>query len=183
MIRRADQLSALGSPVRWAVTECLSVHGPSSVRELAARLGRLAESLYYHVRLLVKVGLVVVDHERKAARRSEAVYRLVAPRLMVDPKRRSAEFLSALAGTCATLLRQTEREHRAAVGRGGLALAGSGRNIMVRRGTVRLNRAGLAALNRALDGVLGVLEKHRDTRAGDPYAVTLVLTPLSASAE
>ena len=31
VIRRADQLAALGSPVRWAVAESLSVYGPSSV--------------------------------------------------------------------------------------------------------------------------------------------------------
>jgi predicted transcriptional regulator len=178
VIRRADQLAALGSPVRWAIAESLSVHGPSSVGELAERLGRAPESLYYHIRALSRVGLVLLDHKRKAARRSEAVYRLVAPRLVVESKQRSAKYAEALADTCATLLRQTERSYRAAAARSGLKVAGAARNVMVRRVTMRLNRKGLLAVNRALADLMVVLDKYKDAKPGDPHAITLVFTPL-----
>ncbi len=175
VIRRAEQLAALGSPVRWAIGESLSVHGPSSVGELADRLDRVPESLYYHVRALVDVGLVLVDHRRKATRRSEAVYRLVAPRLVLDPLQRSAKYIEALAETCATLLRQTERSYRAAVAKGGITLSGPRRNLMGRRATVRLSRKGLSELNRALESVYDVLDRYKDAQSGDLHSLTMVL--------
>ena len=64
VIRRAEQLASLSSPVRSRIVESLSVHGPSSVREIAERLGRLPESLYYHLRPLVEVGIVVLKEKQ-----------------------------------------------------------------------------------------------------------------------
>ena len=178
VIRRADQLAALGSPVRWAIAESLSVHGASSVRELADRVNRPPEALYYHIRELVRVGLVLLDHQRPGKRRPEAVYRLAAPRLVVDRKQRSPAYLQALADSCATLLRLTERNYRAAVDRGEFVLAGPSRNLMVRRHTVRLSREGLAWLNESLSQLAKGLDERKHNAKDDAYGLTIVLTRL-----
>jgi DNA-binding transcriptional ArsR family regulator len=176
VIRRAEQLVALASPVRCRIVDALSASGPSSVRQIAARLGRKPESLYYHIRALVDVGLVVSREKRRVGRRAEAVYQLVAPRLIIDPKQRTAAYADALAGTCAALLRLTARNYRAAIDRGDFVLDGARRNLMVRRCIARLDRAGLARLNRYLEGIGDLAEKRE---AGQTIALTVVLTQLA----
>ena len=182
VIRRADQLAALNSPVRARIVESLSAHGPSSVREIADRLGRLPESLYYHLRPLVNVGIVVFKEKRKVRRRAEAVYQLAARRLVIDPRQRSKEYIEALAGTCSAVLRLADRNYRAAIDRGGFALDGPRRSLMVRHYTLRLNRAGLSRLNRLLDGVAEMYDGQDGAEGDDPYSVTIVLSQLQSGA-
>jgi len=179
VIRRVEQLAALSSPVRSQIVESLSVHGPSSVRQIADRLDRLPESLYYHLRPLVEVGIVVLKEKRKVRRRTEAVYQLAARRLVIDPRQRSDAYIEALARTCSALLRLAERNYQAAVKQGGFALAGSRRSLMARHYTLRLSRARLAQLNRLLDRVAGMYGRQEDANEGDPYCVTIVLSKLT----
>ena len=183
VIRRAEQLVALASPVRCRIVDTLSAGGPSSVRQIAARLGRKPESLYYHIRALVDVGLVISKGKRRVGRRAEAVYQLVAPRLIIDPRQRTTAYADALAETCATLLRLTARNYRATIDRGDFVLDGARRNLMVRRYIARLDRAGLARLNRHLDGIAALSEDHKDARAAETFGLTLVLTQLAGKPE
>ena len=180
VIRRVEQLAALSSPARCRIAETLSAYGPSSVREIAARIDRVPESLYYHVRALEKVGLVVLDGRRKAGRRQEAVYRLVAPRLVADRKQRSIAYKDALARSCDAFMRLASRDHRAAIDRGFLALDGPRRNLSVRRRTARLSPTDLARLNRLIDRAFDLLEKRDQTDGGERCGLTVVLTPLTA---
>lgn len=164
--------------MRWRIVEAFAVHGPGSVRELATRTGRKSESLYYHVRALLDVGLLVHESTRSTGRRCEAVYRLVALRLLADRKQRSSAFKEALCRSCEAFLRLTARDHRAAVDRGDFVFEGPSRNLAVRRHTASLSREGLRKLNRLLDRIAEVLDGHDDATTGDAYVVTLVLTRL-----
>ncbi|MGB2986468.1 MAG: helix-turn-helix domain-containing protein [Phycisphaerae bacterium] len=179
VMRRAEQLAALSGPIRWRIVEILSVHGPSSVRQLATRIHRKPESLYYHMRALVDVGLVVLDSTRKVTRRTEAVYRLMAPRLVVDRKQRSRPYKEALCRSCEAFLRLTARDHRSAVERGDFAMEGMLRNLMVRRHTARLTRDGLRQLNQLLDRVGNLLDEQDNEDLSNTYAVTIVLSQLA----
>jgi DNA-binding MarR family transcriptional regulator len=178
VIRRADQLAALSSPTRWQVVEALSVQGPGSVRDLAARTGRKPVSLYYHVRALLDVGLVVQDTTRHTGRRAEAVYGLVAPRLIADRNQTSPAHKEALCRSCEAFLRLAARDHRAAVERGDLVFEGPQRNLMVRRQAVKLRPQALKKANRLLDRVAAELDRLSDPEAPDTHAVTVVLTRL-----
>ena len=79
---RARFLEALASPARLEVVEGLQVVGPSSVAELARRLGRAADALYYHLRELERAGVVEVCGRTPAPRghggRRGAIYRIAA---------------------------------------------------------------------------------------------------------
>ena len=50
--------AALISPVRQELLSALGLHGPCSVRELAAQLGRQPTALYYHLQILEKAGAI-----------------------------------------------------------------------------------------------------------------------------
>ena len=87
-----------------------------------------------------------------------------------------------MAGTCSAILRLAERNYRASVDRGGFALDGPQRSLMIRRYAPRLDRAGLAQLNRLLDRTAELHDGHDgqdEGKGGDVYAVTIVLSQLS----
>lgn len=179
ILRRPDQVTALASPVRCQIVDCLTVHGPSSVREVAQRMGRKPESLYYHVKALVAVGLVLLQSTRTVNRRREAVYKVVAPRLVADRKLRSRAYKKALARTGEAVLRLAAREHRAAVEHGNTPVEGPRRVLSLRRHSARLTPASLEKLNRRLDHIFDLLDKCDDPKADGTFAVTIALAPVS----
>ncbi len=179
VLRRPDQVAALASPVRCQIVDCLTVHGPSSVREVAARMSRTPESLYYHVKALVAAGLVLLQSTRKVNRRREAVYKVVAPRLIADRKKRSLAYKEALARTGEVFLRLAAREHRAAVECGDVPVEGPRRVLSLRRHSARLTPASLERLNRHLDHIFDLLDKCDDPKADGTFAVTVALSPVS----
>jgi DNA-binding transcriptional ArsR family regulator len=82
-IDRADQLKALGHPLRLRVLELLGEHETELTnRELADRLGVDPGHLHFHVRMLLGAGLI----ERAAGGKGrEKPYRAVAARITVAP--------------------------------------------------------------------------------------------------
>jgi|ERR1017187_7652657 predicted transcriptional regulator len=59
VVRNEKQLAALASSARPEIVDVLSQMGTVSVAELASALGRPADSLYYHLKVLKEIGLVV----------------------------------------------------------------------------------------------------------------------------
>lgn len=83
-IGRAEQLKALGHPLRLRVLEVLGESGEQLTnRELAIRLGVDPGHLHFHVRMLANAGLIErVD----GGRRREKPYRAVAAQIRVAPE-------------------------------------------------------------------------------------------------
>ena len=108
-MRRLDELRALRSPLRQDIVLVLESVGPSSVAEIAERLGRSTHSLYYHVRQLERAGLVRTHEVRSTGRRDETVYALVSKGLVIDQRQRSQPFLEALGEMYSAALRRAER--------------------------------------------------------------------------
>ena len=178
VIDRPRQIAALAAPLRGRIVDDLAGNGPSSVTEIAARLGQRPEALYYHVRSLIKVGLVVLDSKRRSGRRWEAVYRLVAPRLKIDRRRRSKAFTRACADLCAANLRAAARDYRAALEDGSCTMEGPAPNLLIRRHVTHLDADGLRRLNEHLTAIADLLEKANRSGSGDLMGLTVVLTPL-----
>ena len=84
-IERAEQLKALGHPLRLRVLEMLGGEGeePLTNRELADRLGVDPGHLHFHVKMLVRAGLI----ERAGGGKGrEKPYRSVATTVRVGPE-------------------------------------------------------------------------------------------------
>jgi DNA-binding transcriptional ArsR family regulator len=83
-IERAEQLKALGHPLRLRVLEMLGGEGeePLTNRELAQRLGVDPGHLHFHVKMLLRAGLI----ERAGGGKGrEKPYRSVATTVRVAP--------------------------------------------------------------------------------------------------
>jgi DNA-binding transcriptional ArsR family regulator len=84
-IERAEQLKALGHPLRLRVLEMLGTEGeePLTNRELAQRLGVDPGHLHFHVKMLLRAGLI----ERAGGGKGrEKPYRSVATTVRVAPQ-------------------------------------------------------------------------------------------------
>src|SRR5213075_1958557 len=77
-ISRIDQMRVLSSPARQELLDVLARMGSVSLTELGAVLGRPADGLYYHVRLLQRRGLVRSAGSRVVRGRREQLFRTVA---------------------------------------------------------------------------------------------------------
>jgi len=86
VLDKPEQLKALGHPLRVRVLEMLSAEGERQLtnRELAQRLGVDPGHLHFHVRMLLKAGLIELSEENGRGR--EKPYRAVAKVFRVAPE-------------------------------------------------------------------------------------------------
>ena len=176
VVRRLGELRALTSVHSHEIVDALSSQGPSSVKELGAHLGRPAASLYYHVRKLVRAGLVVEDRVRPTARRDESVYRLVADELKIDGRFGSSAWRAELQRLARLRLRAVERDFTAALDDPTVVREGRRKELGMRSAQARLTARDLETLNGLLEPVLDFLASRKPAR-GELYSVTAIVSP------
>jgi DNA-binding transcriptional ArsR family regulator len=87
-IEKPEQLKALGHPLRLRVLQVLGDEEAALTnRELAERLGVDPGHLHFHVRMLMRAGLIELTDD---GRGREKPYRLVAQSMRISPELRAA---------------------------------------------------------------------------------------------
>lgn len=169
-------MRALAASTRQEIVDVLPRLGKVSVAELAVALERPADSLYYHLRILQRVGLVRSAGYRQANGRREALFRAIAPELSLFyklGKRGNGKELNAI---IASMLRLGVRDFRKSFSLAEARVSGADRELWALRRTGWLSRAQIVEVNRHIQwlnrvgGKAGVRERL--------YAVTVLLTPL-----
>ena len=117
LVSTVRQMEALTSPVRHQIHLAMEILGACSVNELAERMGRVPETLYYHVRRLEQVGILEQVGSRVVTSREEAIYQLKAKGIRIDPNQSSPRFRKAMAKGCGSLLRYAQRAFERGDGR------------------------------------------------------------------
>jgi predicted ArsR family transcriptional regulator len=174
-----EELRAIASPVRQRVVSGLEALGTASVRDLAAHLGRSPESLYFHLRKLIRHGLVEDVGERPAGRRTERLYRLVAARLRVAGDLDDSRFRGALAAVCRSAMRATERDYCRALEAGTARLHGRGRNLALHHYHVHLKPADRQHVVKLLEELVGFVIERNDPEHGELHSLTATLAPVA----
>ncbi len=177
-IRTPRQLRALRTPVRQEIVGAFRRLGASSVKEIAAEIGRAPETLYYHVHELVKAGIVREKSRRPAGKRVEAVYELTATRIIIDHRGRSKAFLSALADLYRATLRSAERELARALEQEQKRKRGPRRSTAVMRLTVRLSSESAQRLPGLLQEVVDSLTDEKEEAGARDYSLTVAVAEL-----
>lgn len=193
MILNPDQREALTqSPARLEVMDAMSEIAPCSVAELARELGRSPQSLYYHVEIMLNVGLLRQSGSRKAGRRDEAMYDLVSDHFRLagsadtdeDKRRTLLRFNS-------TVVKLTERNYRDALALGLARRVGDRENIYLRRQRGRLSDEDLERFYELLEEIGALFAANSPTStdakrsrsaakdATRPYGFTIALVPLN----
>lgn len=185
-IREAAQIEALSAPARQEIVDALAVIGPCSIAELALDLGRAADSLYYHVARLERVGLVVQRGTDGEGVRERALYDVPGSRLVIDHQPGTAKERRGLLALVSACLRIAERDLRRAF-EGGLAVyrRSPRRNAWGARSKGWLTPAELALLRGHLEAASDLLQRSKGRAQRRPdsalHALTFVLTPIAPS--
>jgi hypothetical protein len=179
-----EQREALASPLRLEILGQFTGPAPLSVRNLAERMGRTPHSIYYHVHLLARVGLLrEVGPRPGGAGRSETLYQPVRETITLgaepgaeDTMRRTmaAAFRMALRDLD-TALESADR--RASADPPGLATR------LHFRATRRVVKEVRRHLQEAIELVQREARRGAERRTGSMYSLTLALLPLGGRSQ
>ena len=162
-INRPEQLKALGHPLRLRILETLGTAGDEHFtnRELAQRLGVDPGHLHFHVRMLLKAGLIALA---EGGHGREKPYRAVARTLRVGPDVLASGLTTDLR---AAMLEEVQRGWATWASKGGF------RSAQV---TARITA------EQAVDLISDLVEKARDLESTEtePLIITTVFHPPTA---
>lgn len=170
-----ERIRLLGSPIRNDIVALLDGAGPIPVAEIAAGVGRPADTLYYHVDRLEEAGLVV----RREPEGGEAIeFDVPARPFTLRYRPDDPDNAEAIADAIEITLRSVARNVREALATGTARTAGASRNVWASRGRVRLTDDRLREVNAAIGRVLEIFREARGSETGRMHEVTIVLDPL-----
>jgi len=176
IIRSKRQMRALAASTRQELLDVLPRMGTVSVAQLASALGRPADSLYYHLRILKRVGLVLSDGYRTSNGRREALFRAVAPEMSLCYELGKKGNGSEVNAIIASMLRLGIRDFSNGFKAGQASVSGPRRELWALRKVGSLGQAQIAKVNRYIENLMQVLANTNPE--GRLYALTVVLTPL-----
>jgi len=175
-ISRPEDIRALASPMRQRVVDRVEALGPCTVRELASSLDVAADSLYYHVRRLQRIGLLSVAERRNGNGRLEALLRVRRYHIAYDLARpRNAR---AVQDVGRTIVRQSQRDFALGVSHPRATPRGPLRNLWALRLEASLGAHDLRRINGHLAAILKVLRRSRRAAPEGLTAVSWVLAPI-----
>lgn len=178
-IERAADIALLASPSRIEIVDTLEAMGSSvSVAELAARLGRPADGLYYHLRQLVRGGLV--EEEVATEGRRYSIRTHPGDRLRLRYRPGATANAQAVAKVAASVLRVAERDFRRALSDPETVAEGPQRELWVARGKGWVRPDELAEINRLLTRLMELLQQPRAGEKAELVSLSWVLAPLEA---
>jgi DNA-binding transcriptional ArsR family regulator len=176
-----DQLAALSSPLRLEILGLFTSADALAVADMATLMGRPAGSLYYHVGLLEKAGLLELAGSRPKGKRPEALYRPTAARFEVETEPGDALNVEHAVKTMASAFRMAERDLEAALSSGEACTEGSERTLYATRMHLRPSPKLLARINKHLQAIEDLLMKEaarRTAPAPDDQHLSLTITLL-----
>jgi DNA-binding transcriptional ArsR family regulator len=176
IVSTKPQLAALGSGARQEIVDVLANAGAVSVAELAVALGRPADALYYHLRVLQQAGLVVHAGYRGRGKHREELIAAVSPNLRLPYELGEGGNGAEIGAIVASMLRLSVRDFDAAFEAGEVNTSGPERELLAMRKVGWLTPHDVAEANRAIECLAKLTEKP--TGRGRLYAITVVLTPL-----
>jgi DNA-binding transcriptional ArsR family regulator len=171
-------LAALVSPVRQEIVDTIeALGGDAAVADIAARLGRPADGIYYHLRRLVDAGVLREGDDDGSGRR----YRTVAPRgrrVHLKYGRGTRANNATVEKVVGGMLRTAERDFDRALRSGEATGSGPLRDLWASRLKGWVGDADLREINRLLARLSELLMQPRS--AGRDRLVTLawMLAPI-----
>lgn len=111
----ARTLEAIASPLRMELIQAFAHGDRLTVQDMARHVGRPQSSLYYHVRKLTDVGVLVEVERRLKGRRYESVYSVAAERLAFSANESASVQREAMSRLITSMLRQASRDFAAAL--------------------------------------------------------------------
>ena len=177
------RIRVLASPLRHEIVDTLSaLGGTATVARLAEHLGRHADGLYYHMRLLKNSGLV----DEVTAKGGERTFRLAgsgkAP-LRLAYKVDKGGNAGALKEYSRGLLNVAHRDFLKALQNPDVVAGGKQRQLWAARNKGWVSPSDLEEINRLLERLCTLTSQKRDEDRGRLVSLAFVLAPLEQRAK
>lgn len=172
--------SVIVAPVRLEIVEAMRMVAPCSIAELAESLDRPADTLYRHIEKLKRVGVVVEAGTRRAGRRVEQVYDLVADDFRIgfkDITERAAN--KAYNETMQSIFKIASRTTRDSASACQLVGMGEERNVVGKIEHAWLTHAEFVALRDILARAKQFMDDRKGRREGRLYLAAFVAVPVT----
>lgn len=176
LVKDKPQLAALASGARQEIVDVLPRLGTASVADLARALDRPPDTLYYHIRALQRVGLILPAGHRRTERRSEALYRAVAPQIELRLEPRTAARVKGAGAIVSSAMRMGIRDYKRALAQRDVVATGPMREVWALRTTGWLTEAQIAKVVELIGRLAGDVSRPRGE--GRLFGLTLVFAPL-----
>ncbi len=147
-----------------------------SVREIATAIHARPSALYYHLRELLRVGLVVEAGHRVVRRKRETLYASPAPRMRFQRALQDPRNAAMFVRIAAAMTRQMQRDFRTGIRSDNVVTAGATRNLGLFRLVGSPDRATLRRINRRLDEIAEMLWQSAGS-TGRVISLAWVLAP------
>ena len=179
IIEDPKKIAVFATPIRVElVTAIQSLGGTATVAELAVQLGRPADGLYYHLRALLRGGLL---EEREGA--TGRSYRLTVPygeSLRLRYKPGATANAKSVAKVTASMSRLAQRDFLRALAEPETIAEGPARELWAARLRGWVDAKELARINRLLRELADLLLRSRPDDGGKLIALHWILAPLDA---
>ena len=173
-IKDPAQIRALESPMRQEIVDAITAIGPCSITELASYLGRAADSLYFHVKKLVKVRLVQEVERRKEGRHESAIYAMPGRSARIVY---SSPMKKSIRKVVAGALRLSLREFNLGLAEKNPTFSGTHRSLWGGRAKGWLSKDDLAEVNRLLEQLSQIMCRSEPGHDRQVYSLGWVFAP------
>jgi DNA-binding transcriptional ArsR family regulator len=177
-IDNPELITVLSSPIRQEIVDTLAALGGSaSTAELALQMGRHADGLYYHMKILVTAKLIV---ELGEDREDERRYQLAGKphqALRLAYRMDSEHHLTALRRFARGLLQVAEKDFVEALETPGIVTEGPSRQLWAARNKAWLSREELKEVNMLLERLCELMSRPRTADRDQLLSCAFVLAP------
>ncbi len=179
----ADKRAALASPLRLEILGLFTNPNPLAIADMAQLMGRTAGSLYHHVGILEKAGLLRRTGTRPKGKRHEALFLPTSTRIALAAPTGDTPASALAVKTMAAAFRMAERDLEAALQTGNRQTQGPQRNLFATRIHLRTSPKLLARINKHLQAIEDLLtaEAGKIPKASTDeqhLSLTIALLPL-----
>lgn len=170
VIRDLEQLRVLKAPIRQYIINEMAFKQECSVSDLAERLNCSQESLQFHIKKLLDVGVIKVAGKRYVNKRTETLYQLIAVSLTADKKSKCQRFRSTLAEVYAACFRIADRELNKQLTNSVDA------EFSLTQMKIRLSPKVAKEVTRRFDELKEFIKSNQDPDAGESHLVTFSIS-------
>lgn len=168
------------APVRFEMLEAMRSIAPCSVRELSLAIDRPADTLYPHLRHLLRIGVVIDAGERAGRTRSERVYDLAADDFRPAFGRgRPASTAKAIDRSMQTMAGIVAKTSRAASRAGLLTFGTEVQNVIGKIEMSWLTPAEFGLVRDRLRAIKRFLDRRKTRREGSLHMAAFFLLPVA----
>ena len=178
-IESPKKIAVLAAPVRVELATAIeALGGAATVAELAAQLGRPADGLYYHLRAMVRGGLL--EEEQGAGGRSYRLAAAAGDSMRLRYKPGATANAKAVAQVARSMSRLAQRDFLRALADPATVAEGPRRELWAGRLRGWLDAADLAEANRLLRRLVELMLASRPAGEGKLVMLHWMLAPLDA---